>query len=202
MSKPEYSQPSVIKSPASLRVAQIVLGIATLGFAGLVMMFPGFAVYLVAVWLSVSLMFAGVEGVLVGAGAMFLRKGTRIASIVIGAGAIAASVVALVYPGAAILTTLVLLAIGLSFLGSGAIARGTAHKWMPGWTRAMLIGVGSMTVITSGLIAIFPAVGVQVLITIVEVALIINGSSYIATGAAGVIFREADTAGNRILGGQ
>jgi uncharacterized membrane protein HdeD (DUF308 family) len=51
-----------MKVPNSLRGAQIVVGVIILVLAGMILAFPGFALFLIAVWLSVSLLFAGIEG--------------------------------------------------------------------------------------------------------------------------------------------
>lgn len=179
---------SGIKSPNSLRAFQIITGLLTLALAGMVMVFPGIAVYLIAVWLSVSLLFAGIGNVVIGAGASFLSKGQRAVSIGVGAAAIITSTVILAYPASAIVTMSLLLSVGLLFLGAGYIARGISEKRTPGWARAMLLVVGIITVGLAIPIVIFPALGVPVLLIMAAAALIINGASYIAAGITGEPF--------------
>jgi len=181
--------PGMMKAPNSLRAAQMVVGVITLVLAGVILAFPGFAIFLIAVWLSVSLVFGGIEGVIVGAGAKHLSKGGRAVSIGVGAVAIALSAAALAFPTAATLTLVLLLSIALLFLGAGGIARGVSEKRMPGWARAMLVAVGIITVGLSISVMIFPAFGVSVLFAFVAAALIINGASYIVAGVTGAIFR-------------
>ena len=185
MSKPEvnYSQPQRMKSPNSLLAIQIVLGIMTLSLACLTLVYPGSAAIVISVWLSVSLLFAGIQDVVVGAGASYLSKGMRAVSFGVGIAAMIVSVGVLLYPGAAVLATLFLLAVGLLFLGSGAIARGIIHKRTPTWARVMLIEVGAMTVVSGFIIMVYPVLGISVLFTLLEVVLVINGASYIAAGA-------------------
>jgi uncharacterized membrane protein HdeD (DUF308 family) len=191
MSKPE-KQPQyggMIKTPNSLRAAQIVIGIVTLALAGLVLAFPGFALFLIVIWLSISLLVGGIEGVIVGAGARFLSKGGRAISIGLGILAIGLSVAVLAFPGATALTLSLLLSIALLFLGAGSIAKGISEKRMPGWARAMLVVVGAISVAVSIPVMAFPMLGVPILFALVASALIINGASYVVAGITGAVFR-------------
>ena len=193
MSKParQPQWPGMVKAPNSLRIAQIVIGVITLVLAGLVLAFPVFAIFLIAVWLSISLLFGGIEGIVVGAGARHLSKGWRAISIGAGAVAIAVSVAVFAFPAAAAFTLTFLLSVALLFLGAGGIAKGVSEKRMAGWARGMLIAVGILTIGLSSAVIIFPAFGLSVLYGLIAAALIINGASYIVSGIAGVIFRPA-----------
>jgi uncharacterized membrane protein HdeD (DUF308 family) len=64
----------MVETPNSLRAGQTIIGVLTIGLAAFVMIFPGLALYLIAIWLSVSLLFGGMEGVIVGASAIYLSK--------------------------------------------------------------------------------------------------------------------------------
>lgn len=187
MSEPKRQSPGV-KAPDSMRIAQIAVGVITLVLAGIVLAFPGFAVFLIAIWLSISLLFGGIEGVLVGAGARHLTKGGRAVSIGVGAAAIGLSVAVLAFPTAAALTLVLLLSIALLFLGAGAISRGVSEKRMPNWSKVALVAVGTITVGLSIPVMIFPAFGFSVMYAIIAAALIINGGLYIMAGATGAVF--------------
>lgn len=100
---------SMIKTPNSLRAGQIITGVLTIGLATFVMIFPGLALYLIAIWLSVSLLFGGIEGVIVGASATYLSKGWGAISIVAGAIAVLTSVAVVAYPGIGVLTATLIL---------------------------------------------------------------------------------------------
>jgi uncharacterized membrane protein HdeD (DUF308 family) len=199
MSKPE-KQPqygSMVKTPNSLRAAQIVIGVITLALAGLVLAFPGFALFLIPIWLSISLLFGGIDGVIVGAGARFLSKGGRAISIGLGALAIGLSVAVLAFPGAAVLTLSLLLSLALLFLGAGGIAKGVSEKRMPGWARAMLVVVGAISVAVAIPIMAFPVLGVPIVFALLATALIINGASFVVAGITGAIFRPVYRGPNR-----
>lgn len=180
---------SMIKTPNSLRAGQIITGVLTIGLAIFVMIFPGLALYLIAIWLSVSLLFGGIEGVIVGASATYLSKGWGAISIVAGAIAVLTSVAVLAYPGIGVLTASLILSIGPFFLGAGSIARGVSEKRMTGWARAMYIAVGAITVGLSIPIMVFTVLGIPVLLTFAAVALVIIGASYIIAGIRGAVFR-------------
>jgi len=179
----------MMKTPNSLRAAQIAVGGISLVLAGFVLAFPSFALYLVAIWLSVSLLFGGIEGIVVGVGARFLSKAGRTISIFAGAVAIVLSVAILAYPGVAALTLTVVLSVALLFLGASGIARGMSEKLLSRWARTMLIVVGVITLGLSVPALLFPAFGTSLLVSLTAVALIINGVSFIVSGTTGAIFR-------------
>jgi uncharacterized membrane protein HdeD (DUF308 family) len=185
----EPRSPGIVKAPNYLRVMQIVVGAITLLLAAVVLAFPGFAIIIITVWLSVSLLFGGVEGVIMGVGARHMSKGWRAISIGVGAVAIGLSIAVFAFPTAAVLTSILLLSIALLFLEAGGIARGVSEKRMAGWARGMLIAVGAITLGLSFPVVIFPAFGFSVLYALIAAALIVNGASYIISGITGVILR-------------
>jgi uncharacterized membrane protein HdeD (DUF308 family) len=181
----------MVKAPVSLCAAHTAVGIITLVLAGIVLVYPGISVFMIAVWLSISLFFAGIEGVIIGgAGGRFLSKGGRAMSVGLGAVAIALSIAVFVFPLAASLTLITLVSIGLLFIGASAIARGASEKRMSGWPRAMLIAVGAITVGLSVPVIIYPMLGLPILFAFVAAALIINGSSYVVADVTGAVFRR------------
>jgi uncharacterized membrane protein HdeD (DUF308 family) len=188
----EPQSPGMVKAPNSLRVMQIVVGAITLVLAAIVLAFPGFAIILITVWLSISLLFGGIEGVVMGVGARHMSGGWRAASIGVGAVAIGLSIAVFAFPLAAAPTLVLFLSIALLFLGAGGIARGVYEKRMEGWAKAMFVAVGAITVALSIAVLIFPGFGLftlYALIALISAALIVNGSSYIVSGITGVIFR-------------
>jgi uncharacterized membrane protein HdeD (DUF308 family) len=188
----EPQSPGMVKAPNSLRVMQIVVGTITLVLAAIVLAFPGFAIILITVWLSISLLFGGIEGVVMGVGARHMSRGWRAASIGVGAVAIGLPIAVFAFPLAAALTLVLFLSIALLFLGAGGIARGLYEKRMEGWARAMFVAVGAITVALSIAVLIFPGFGLftlYALIALISAALIVNGASYIVSGITGVIFR-------------
>jgi uncharacterized membrane protein HdeD (DUF308 family) len=187
--QPQYFGGTVQKTPNYLRAAQIVIGIITLLLASTVIVYPGLAILVAVVWLSVSLLFGGIESLVIGASARHLSKGWRAIGIITGAITIGLSFAVLAHPVAGAITAFVLLSIGLLFLGSGEIARGVSEKRIPGWTRAMLVGVGAITVGLSIAVIVSPLIALSALYVLVATALIITGASYITAGVTGAVFR-------------
>jgi uncharacterized membrane protein HdeD (DUF308 family) len=144
---------------------------------------------LITVWLSISLLFGGIEGVIMGVGARHLSRSWRAASIAVGAVAIGLSIAVFAFPLAAALRLILFLSVALLFLGAGGIARGLSEKRMEGWARGMFIAVGAITVGLSIAVLIFPGFGLFTLYALIAAALIVNGASYIVSGITGVIFR-------------
>jgi uncharacterized membrane protein HdeD (DUF308 family) len=66
--QPPQKSPSS-KAPNSLRALQIVSGAITLALAALVLLFPAVAVFVIVFWLSISLLFGGIDDMIVGIGA-------------------------------------------------------------------------------------------------------------------------------------
>ena len=186
--RPQQQRFDMIKTPNSLRFAQIAVGIITLVLAGVVLTFPSLAIFLIAIWLSISLFFGGIESIIVGAGARHLSKGGRAISIGLGAVTVGLSIAVFAFPVATTITLVILLSIALLFLGAGAIARGATERRIPGWARVMLVVVGAITVGLSIPAMIFPVFGMYLLFVLIATALIINGASYIAAGVTGAIF--------------
>jgi uncharacterized membrane protein HdeD (DUF308 family) len=181
--------PGIVKAPNSLRIMQIIVGVITLVLAAIVLAFPGFAIILITVWLSISLLFGGIEGVIMGVGARHMSRGWRAVSIGVGAVAIGLSIYVFVFPLVAVLTLVLFLSIALLFLGAGGIARGISEKRIEGWARSMFVAVGAITLGLSIAVLVFPGFGLFTLYALIAAALIVNGASYIVSGITGVIFR-------------
>ncbi len=149
------------KAPKSVRTVEIIVGAITLVLAGLVIAFPLFAVLFIVFWLSLSLIFGGLEGIIIGASARHLSRGWRALSLGAGVFALIMGFVVLALPGAAVVTSIFLLGLGLLVLGSGAIAQGISGKHASGWARGMLIGIGAITVVLAMMTLVFPVFGAE-----------------------------------------
>jgi uncharacterized membrane protein HdeD (DUF308 family) len=176
------------KAPKSVRTVEIIVGAITLVLAGLVIAFPLFAVLFIVFWLSLSLIFGGLEGIIIGASARHLSRGWRALSLGAGVFALIMGFVVLALPGAAVVTSIFLLGLGLLVLGSGAIAQGISGKHASGWARGMLIGIGAITVVLAMMALVFPVFGAELLYVFLATALIINGIGFIIAGVTGSKF--------------
>ena len=187
-------EPNALKVPKSIRAMEIVVGSIALILAGLVLAFPAFAAVLVISLLSISLIFIGIEGILVGAGGKGLSRGQRAFRLGIGIVAVALSVLVLAFPAAAIISSIALLSVGLLFMGASEIAKGIANKQMPSWARALYVGVGALTVVLSVLAVVFPILGFLTLYYLIAFNLVIIGATYIVAGVAGVSYASVKPA--------
>ena len=145
-----------IKAPKYVRIIDLVLGAISLILAGLVMGVPGFAGSLVVVFLSVALVVAGFEGIIVGALGRRLSRGQRALRLIVGVIAVGLSMAVIVFPISALISTTVLLSIAFLFLGAGAIAKGITERYMSGWARAMYVIVGGIVLALSIPVMVFP----------------------------------------------
>jgi len=177
-----------IKAPKYVRIIDIVLGAISLIFAGLVLGVPGFAATLVIVFLSIALLIAGMEGIIVGASGRGLSGGQRALRIIVGLIAVGLSMAVIVFPISTVISTTLLLSIAFIFLGAGAIGKGITEKFMPGWARAMYVIVGLIVLGLSIPVMVYPIFGFAILKSLMAAVLIVNGIGYIVAGAVGVVY--------------
>jgi uncharacterized membrane protein HdeD (DUF308 family) len=190
----------LVKAPISIRIMEIVVGAITLILAGLIMAYPAFATMLILVLLSMSLLFAGIEGIIVGALGRRLSKGQRTLRVVAGIVAVGLSIATFAFPSVALLSLVVLLSIGLFFLGGSGIVKGILESGMSMWVRTLYVGVGVLTIGLSAAAIAAPGLALLTLYTLLAITLVINGAAYIATGIAGVVYVPMES--SSILGSE
>ena len=113
---------------------------------------------------------------------------TRALEIVLGIVSLIAGIWVLIYPGIAVLTLILLLSIGLIFLGWRDVAIGVMGKMLPTWLRAANIILGILTFVLSVLVIVSPGLGQLTLILILYIALFVRGVAGISMGAAAKMF--------------
>ena len=112
---------------------------------------------------------------------------TRAAEIILGLLSLVAGIYVLAYPGVAVLTLILLLAIGLVFLGWRDILLGAMAKYLPKWLRAADIVFGVLAFVLSVVVIVSPGVAVLTLVTILYFALFVRGVAGISMAAAKMI---------------
>jgi uncharacterized membrane protein HdeD (DUF308 family) len=161
-----------------MRVGQIAVGALALILGGLVLAYPGAGFGVVIFWLSLALLFGGIEGIITGIWARHLSGGWRAFSIGGGMIAIGLSFAVYAFPGAAALTMVFFFSLALMILGAAGIARGLLEKRLSGWYRALLIGAGSVALILSTPVLIYPVMfGLPTIYAFLSAALIVIGVS-------------------------
>jgi uncharacterized membrane protein HdeD (DUF308 family) len=112
----------------------------------------------------------------------------RTAEVILGLISLLAGVYVLAYPLVAIFTLIVLLSVGLIFLGARDIVLGAMGKFLPNWLRAANIVLGVLAFILSGVVINEPGFAVRTLVLILYVVLFVRGVAGISLGAAGKQF--------------
>jgi uncharacterized membrane protein HdeD (DUF308 family) len=108
----------------------------------------------------------------------------RAAEVILGIVSLVAGVYVLAYPGVGIATLILLLAVGLIFLGWRDIVLGAMGKFLPMWLRAANIVLGVFAFILSAVVIAEPGFAVLTLILLLYVGLFVRGVAGVAMGAA------------------
>ena len=116
---------------------------------------------------------------------------TRAAEIILGLVSLAAGFYVLVYPGVAVLTLILLLSIGLIFLGARDIVLGAMSSFLPKWLRASNIVLGLLAFVLSVIVIAEPGFAVLTLVLLLYLALFFRGVAGISMGWAAKHFSKA-----------
>lgn len=108
----------------------------------------------------------------------------RLAEVVLGLVSLLAGIYVLANPPVAILTLVLLLGVGLVFLGWRDIVLGAMSSFLPGWLRVANIVLGLAAFVLSIVVVSSPGFAIATLILILYVALFVRGVSGITMGAA------------------
>jgi uncharacterized membrane protein HdeD (DUF308 family) len=112
----------------------------------------------------------------------------RAAEVILGLVSLVAGIYVLAYPGVAIATLILLLAVGLIFLGWRDIVLGAMGKFLPSWLRAANVVLGILAFVLSVVVLAEPGFAVLTLILLLYVALFVRGVAGVTMGAAGKHF--------------
>ena len=107
----------------------------------------------------------------------------RAAEVILGVVSLVAGVYVLAYPGVAIATLILLLAVGLIFLGWRDIVLGAMGKFLPSWLSGANVILGLLAFILSVIVIAEPGFAVLTLILILYAALFVRGVAGVAMGA-------------------
>ena len=113
---------------------------------------------------------------------------TRAAEIILGLVSLVAGVIVIIYPGVAFLTLILLLSIGLIFLGWRDILIGALGKMLPTWLRAADIILGVLAFVLSVVVIAEPGFAQLTLVLLLYVALFVRGVAGISLGASAKMF--------------
>ena len=109
---------------------------------------------------------------------------TRAAEIVLGLVSLVAGIWVLAYPGLAVLSLILLLSIGLIFLGWRDVVVGVMGKFLPTWLRAADIVFGILAFVLSVVVIFSPSVAVTTLVVLLYFALLVRGVAALSMAGA------------------
>ena len=109
----------------------------------------------------------------------------RAAEVILGLVSVIAGIYVLAYPLVAFFTLVVLLAVGLIFLGWRDIVLGAMGKFLPSWLRAANVVLGVLAFILSLVVISEPGFAARTLVLLLYVVLFVRGVAGISLGAAG-----------------
>jgi uncharacterized membrane protein HdeD (DUF308 family) len=109
---------------------------------------------------------------------------TRAAEIVLGLVSLVAGIWVLAYPGLAVLSLILLLSIGLIFLGWRDVVVGVMGKFLPTWLRAADIVFGILAFVLSVVVIFSPSVAVTTLVVLLYFALFVRGVAALSMAGA------------------
>jgi uncharacterized membrane protein HdeD (DUF308 family) len=99
----------------------------------------------------------------------------RAAEVILGLVSLVAGLLVIVYPGLGFFTLVVILAVGLIFLGSRDIVLGAMGSFLPRWLHAADIEFGVLAFILSALVIVSPGVAITTLVIFLYFALFVRG---------------------------
>ena len=176
---------SVEKSPAWLRIAQVVLGSIAIALSGMVLANPDVTTLFFVTLLAISLIMVGISKIIQGALVKQLSKAPRIISIVIGIISIAGGFFSLANPIAVVLTLIMIITIFILIHGVGHVANGIASKNESKGSRIANIIIGGIVIGFSVILYAYPGLTLVLMVMFVSIGLLFNGIGSIISGTIG-----------------
>ena len=168
-----------------IRILQIIVGIIAIALSIAVITNPGFGIEILVFLLSISLFAVGIERVSIAFLPYIRKSSTRIGNIVLGGLAIALAIIVIAFPIFTVGFLVILLALGLLFIGIARIIHGISDKQTSKWSRIFLVAVGILSIAVSFMVFANPLVGIFLLTFLLAVNLLIIGIESIVHGTSG-----------------
>lgn len=169
-----------------LRIAQIILGIIAIGLSLYVILNPALALAYMITILSITLIITGIERIVHGlSSSESASKISKMGNIILGIIAIGFGILVATYPGFTTGFLLILMALGLLFIGVARVITGLSQKEIAKWLRIFLIISGSFAIVASIIVFAVPLIGVIFLALIISISLLVIGIDSITQGISG-----------------
>lgn len=174
----------VQKNSKALRIVQIAFGVIAIVLSFAIIANPGSGIATLVFLLSITLLAAGAERIVVGL-LPRLKTSSRMCNIILGIIVIGLGFSVLAYPLSTAIVLVTLLAAGILLLGIARIIQGITNKEVSKWSRAALIGVGILSLAISFIVFAHPVSGLALLIFLLSVNLLLIGIESIVHGISG-----------------
>jgi uncharacterized membrane protein HdeD (DUF308 family) len=169
-------------SPGWKRAALIGLGAIAIVLSILVLIHPGMTVVSIVYLAGIILIIVGIERIISG---IFVKNKSRWGTVGLGVLALIFGSIAVGFPVHTAVFVIIMLGIGLLFVGISHVVNGLGNKEGPGWTRGFSIGAGALAIVLSFLIMASPSTGAVFVSLFLGIALLIIGIEIIAVGWTG-----------------
>lgn len=170
------------KSPGWKRGVAIGLGVVAIILSILVFVHPGITLVSIIYILGIILIILGIEKIISG---IFVANKSRWGTIGLGVLALIFGSIAVGYPVHTAVFVIIMLGIGLLFIGISHVVYGVGSKQSPGWARGFSIGAGALAIALSFLVMASPLAGAIFVSIILGIALLIIGIETIVVGITG-----------------
>jgi uncharacterized membrane protein HdeD (DUF308 family) len=168
--------------PGWRRGVAIGLGVVAIALSILIFVHPGITIVSIIYIAGIILIIVGIEKIISG---IFIKHRSRWGTVGLGFLALIFGGIAIGFPVHTAVFVLIMLGIGLLFVGISHVAFGLGNKERPGWARGFAIGAGALAIGLSFLIMAAPFAGAVFVSLILGIALLIIGIEIIVVGVTG-----------------
>ena len=169
-------------SPGWKRGALIGLGAIAIVLSILVFIHPGMTVVTIVYLAGIILIIVGIEKIISG---IFVANKSRWGTVGLGVLALIFGSIAIGFPVSTAVFVIIMLGIGLLFVGISHVVNGIGNKESPGWARGFSIGAGALAIALSFLVMASSYAGAVFVSFFLGIALLIIGIEIIAVGWSG-----------------
>ncbi|KON34492.1 MAG: hypothetical protein AC479_00010 [miscellaneous Crenarchaeota group-6 archaeon AD8-1] len=173
------------KAPGWFRALSVILGILILILAFAVIAFPELGLLTIVIWISLTLIVAGIELLVVGVGLPDLSSGGRALMVIGGIAMLALGFIAWFYPNLTIAVQLILFAVGLIVGGAATAAMAGMSPKMPKLSKGIVIVLGILAVVLAISVIVWPAFGETILVILLVIGLLLQGVHALIVGLIG-----------------
>jgi len=170
------------KVSKGLRAFEVITGIIAVSLSFIVMLYPDLAILSLILLLIIALFVIGFRRIVSGLTGKKHQKWINIFRICIGILALFLALVALLVPGLAEQSLIILLAFALLLFGISDVFTGIYSKRIKKWLRGLYVIFGFITLFLSVAVIIYPTFGLIMLIYLLAISLIFIGFRNIVSG--------------------